>query len=79
MDVVVDLEATGEETVRIRVLDTSRQSFSAEMLLDRSVDRGLGLVAAAVHRYGGAIDVEQDAEPYEKAVCVCFFRAFGEA
>ena len=37
---------------------------------------GLGLVAAAVHRYGGTIDVAEVArEGFAKAVVISFFRA----
>ena len=83
VDVVVDLEPTGDETVRIRVFDSSAEEFDPSIIFDRRVDRGLGLVAAAVHRYGGAIDVErvegegagEDAlAGYRKAVVISFFR-----
>jgi len=78
LDVQVELEATGEETVRVRVSDTSPEELRADMLLDRRVDRGLGLVAAAVTRYGGAIEVEPGSDGFHKAVVVSFFRAFDE-
>ncbi|MAQ14035.1 MAG: hypothetical protein CMN30_04470 [Sandaracinus sp.] len=78
LDAVVELEATGEETVRIRVHDSSAKTLDPEILFDRRVDRGLGLVAAAVHRYGGTIDVEPAEAPYEKRVVVAFFRTFAE-
>lgn len=73
--VELELEPTGDETVRLRVLDSSPEALDPEVLFDRRVDRGLGLVAAAVRRYGGAIDVEPAQEaPYTKAVVVSFFR-----
>jgi C4-dicarboxylate-specific signal transduction histidine kinase len=73
--VELELEPTGDETVRLRVLDSSPEALDPEVLFDRRVDRGLGLVAAAVRRYGGAIDVEPEREaPYTKAVVVSFFR-----
>lgn len=73
--VELELEPTGDETVRLRVLDSSPEALDPEVLFDRRVDRGLGLVAAAVRRYGGAIDVEPGREaPYTKAVVVSFFR-----
>ena len=78
LDAVVDLEATGEETVRIRVHDSSTKTLDPEILFDRRVDRGLGLVAAAVHRYGGTIDVEPAEAPYQKRVVVAFFRTFAD-
>jgi hypothetical protein len=39
------------------------------------VDRGLGLVTAALTRYDGAIEVEPAEDGYRKAVSVRFFRA----
>ncbi len=78
LDAVLELEPTGEETVRIRVHDSSSKELDPEVLFDRRVDRGLGLVAAAVHRYGGTIDVEGAEEPYEKRVVIAFFRTFDD-
>jgi len=75
VDVAIDLEPTGEETVRIRVQDTSAETLDPAVLFDRRVDRGLGLVAAAVRRYGGSIDVEPGEDGFEKGVVVSFFRA----
>ncbi|MEM6957647.1 MAG: ATP-binding protein [Myxococcota bacterium] len=69
------MEATGEETVRFEVHDSSSRRFDPEVLFDRRVDRGLGLVAAAVHRYGGTIDLMESKAPFEKCVVVSFFRA----
>ncbi len=75
LDVDIDLEPTGDETVRIRVLDSSSETLDPSVIFDRRIDRGLGLVAAAVHRYGGAIDVEAVDDPgYRKAVVISFFR-----
>lgn len=76
LDVKVELEATGEETVQLRVHDTSSAKLDPELLFDRRVDRGLGLVAAAVHRYGGTIDVElaEAQSEFAKSVVVSFFR-----
>ncbi|MEM9070468.1 MAG: ATP-binding protein [Myxococcota bacterium] len=75
VDALVELEATGDETVRIRVFDSSPEALDPSVIFDRRVDRGLGLVAAAVHRYGGTIDVEEASGDYRKAVVVSFFRA----
>ncbi|HJL22429.1 MAG TPA: hypothetical protein RMH80_09370, partial [Polyangiaceae bacterium LLY-WYZ-15_(1-7)] len=75
-DVVLELEPTGDETVQLRVLDSSEEALDPAVLFDRRVDRGLGLVAAAVHRYGGTIDVAEVArEGFAKAVVISFFRA----
>lgn len=73
--VAVTMEDTGEETVTFEVHDSSDETFDPEILFDRRVDRGLGLVAAAVHRYGGTIDVMSSDPPFAKRVVVSFFRA----
>jgi hypothetical protein len=74
--VAVELEPTGEENVVIRVLDTSPETLTTEAIYERRVDRGLGLVTAALTRYDGAIVVEPAEPPWAKAVAVRFFRAF---
>ena len=78
LDVVLELEDTGEETVRFRVHDSSPKRIDPDVLFDRRVDRGLGLVATAVHRYGGTIDIEHGEPPYAKRVIVAFFRTYEE-
>ncbi len=79
VEVVVELEATGEENVVLRVLDTSSETLTTEAIYERRVDRGLGLVTAALTRYDGAIVVEPADPPWAKAVALRFFRAFGDA
>ena len=80
IDALVAVEPTGEETVRIRVRDTSRDSLTTEAIYGRRVERGLGLVTAALDRYHGAIEVEPATEGYAKSVTVRLFRALdGEA
>lgn len=79
IEVVVELEATGEENVVLRVLDTSPETLTTEAIYERRVDRGLGLVTAALTRYDGAIVVEPADPPWAKAVALRFFRAFGDA
>ena len=76
IEVQVDLLPTGEENVVLRVLDSSPDVLTTEAIYERRVDRGLGLVTAALTRYDGAILVEEAALPYRKAVCIRFFRAF---
>lgn len=76
--VAVELEPTGEENVVLRVLDTSSETLTTEAIYERRVDRGLGLVTAALTRYDGAIVVEPAEAPWAKAVALRFFRAFGE-
>jgi len=78
VDVRVDVEATGEEIVRIRVRDTSAEALTTEAIYERRVDRGLGLVTAALSRYDAAIEVEPASQGYAKAVTVRFFRALAE-
>ncbi|HJL15719.1 MAG TPA: hypothetical protein RMH99_08690 [Sandaracinaceae bacterium LLY-WYZ-13_1] len=78
LDVSTEVELTGEETVRIRVRDTSTERFTTEDIYARRMDRGLGLVTAALGRYDGAIAVEPGDDGWEKAVVVRFFRAFDD-
>ncbi len=75
VDARVELEATGEEIVYLRVRDTSTESLSRESIYDRRVDWGLGLVTAALTRYDGAIEVQPAEDGFHKAVSVRFFRA----
>ncbi len=73
--VSVDLEATGEELVRIHVRDSSPETLTADAIRERRADRGLGLVSAALARYDGALSVEPAGDGYAKAVTLRFFRA----
>ncbi len=75
VDVGTDVLPTGEEIVRVRVLDTSAESLSTDAIYDRRADRGLGLVTAALSRYDGSIAVEPGDDGYAKSVTVRFFRA----
>ena len=54
------------------------QRFSTTDLYARKMDRGLGLVTAALARYDGAILVEDGGEGFAKSVTLRFFRAYGE-
>ena len=78
IEVRTELEPTGEENVVVRVLDTGPGTLTTEAIYERRVDRGLGLVTAALRRYDGAIAVEPAEAPFTKAVAVRFFRAFEE-
>jgi hypothetical protein len=78
LDVSTEVELTGEEVVRVHVRDTSAQRFSTADIYARRMDRGLGLVTAALSRYDGAISVEDGGDGWAKAVAVRFFRAYGE-
>lgn len=73
-----ELEPTGEEQVVISVFDTSPDRPDVAAIEARGIDRGLGLVSAALRRYQGALTVEDAEAPYRKAVVVRFFRAFDE-
>lgn len=75
LDVQVSVEPTGEELVRIRVRDTSDERLTTEAIYQRGVDRGLGLVTAALRRYDGAIEVEPGSDGWAKTVVVRLFRA----
>ncbi len=76
LSVATDVEPTGEESVRIQVRDTSEETLRTEDIYARRMDRGLGLVTAALARYDGTIAVEDGGEGFAKAVVVRFFRAF---
>ncbi|MFK7987919.1 MAG: hypothetical protein AB8I08_18010 [Sandaracinaceae bacterium] len=76
--VSTEVEPTGEETVSIHVLDTAAASFTTEDIYQRRLDRGLGLVTAALRRYDGAIHVDPGSDGWSKSVTVRFFRAFAE-
>lgn len=71
----VELLPTGDEAVRVRVRDTSRRELTTGMIRERRVDRGLGLVRAALARYDAVIAVEPAPAPFTKSVTVRFFRA----
>lgn len=78
LEVAVRTEPTGDESVLIKVLDTSTTQVSTAEIYRRRLEHGLGLVAAAVTRYGGSVFVEPGHDDYCKAVVVRFFRALGE-
>jgi signal transduction histidine kinase len=78
VEVGLRTEPTGDESVLIKVLDTSLETMTTEDIYGRRLDRGLGLVAAAVTRYDGSVYVEALEGDFTKAVVVRFFRALGE-
>jgi signal transduction histidine kinase len=77
MDVLLDLEPTGEEVVRIRVQDSSSQRLdeSAVAAEPTSVEHGLDIVRTALLRYDGSLEIAPGAERYTKAVVVRLFRS----
>jgi signal transduction histidine kinase len=75
LDVAVEIEPTGEELVRVRVRDTSPEPLTPETIAEARLERGLGLVTAALERYQGALTVEPGAGGYTQAVVVKLFRA----
>lgn len=80
LDVEVALEPTGEELVRLRVRDTSPERLTPEVIAAARLERGLGLVTAALARYDGALEVEPGEGGFTQAVVVRLFRALdGEA
>jgi signal transduction histidine kinase len=76
VDVLVDIEPTGEEVVRIRVRDSSRGHI-AEPAVGEGVDveHGLGIVRTALVRYDGSLEVVHGEGGYAKAVVVRLFRS----
>jgi signal transduction histidine kinase len=74
----LDVEPTGEEIARIRVQDTSPEKITTDVIHERGVGAGLGLVTVALARYDGAIEVEPGDAGYSKSVTVRFFRALDE-
>ncbi len=79
VDVLVDVEPTGEEAVRIRVRDTSPEPLPAAGLDGRRAERGLGITTAALDRYGGALLCGDGGDGFAKSVEVRLFRALDGA
>ncbi len=79
VEVRLDLEPTGEEVVRIRIHDSDPSTPSLATLRDRPIDRGLGLVSAAIARYDGALSTEPSDRGLGKAIVVRFFRSMEPA
>ncbi len=75
LEVRLEPEPTGEESVTVVVRDTSAQTLTTEAIYERKLDRGLGLVTAALDRYNGSISVEPSTGGFRKAVALRFFRA----
>jgi signal transduction histidine kinase len=77
VDVLVELEPTGQEVVRIRVRDSSRHGIEAmESAAEAaSVEHGLGIVRTALLRYDGSLQIEAGGDAYAKAVIVRLFRS----
>jgi signal transduction histidine kinase len=73
VDVECDLEPTGEETVRLRVRDTSPEPLPREVGARR--DRGLGIVSESLDRYDGCLEVAPGDGEWQKSVSLRLFRA----
>jgi signal transduction histidine kinase len=79
MDVLVELEPTGEEVVRVRVRDSSEAQPLAEKPAEAAgVAHGLGIVRTALMRYDGSLEVATGGEGYAKAMVVRLFRSQDE-
>jgi signal transduction histidine kinase len=78
VDVQVDLEATGEEVVRIRVRDTNPDPLPPLSAAPQPA-RGLGLVRTALERGDGSLETSLAEPPFCKCVAVRLFRAMGAA
>jgi signal transduction histidine kinase len=76
-DVLVELEPTGEEIVRIRVRDSSQARL--EPAAAAGVEHGLGIVHTALLRYDGSLEVLPGGDGYAKAVVVRLFRCQARA
>jgi signal transduction histidine kinase len=74
VDLRVELEPTGEEVVRLRVQDSSEESV-AQRAGAPTVEHGLGIVAAALQRYDGSLEVSRGDPGYAKAVVIRLFRS----
>ena len=79
LEVALRTEPTGDESVLIKIHDTSPEELTTEDIYGRRLERGFGLVAAAVTRYDGSVFVEPAEGDFRKALVVRFFRALGEA
>jgi signal transduction histidine kinase len=75
IDVRVDLEPTGEELVVFCVRDTSPQSLTWNENVSEDVSRGLGIVATALRRYDGSLQVRSGSDGYAKEVLIRFFHS----
>jgi signal transduction histidine kinase len=73
VDVLLDLEPTGEEVVRIRVRDSGCSAPSTIAAGGVDVEHGLGIVRTALLRYDGALEVHSGEGGYTKAVIVRLF------
>jgi signal transduction histidine kinase len=77
VDVLVELEPTGEEVVRIRVRDSSTGTIElGEVAAEPpGVEHGLGIVRTALERYDGSLEIADGGDGYSKAVIVRLFRS----
>jgi len=77
VDVLVELEPTGQEVVRIRVRDSSRHGVEAMGAATEvaGVEHGLGIVRTALLRYDGSLQLGPGGDGYAKAVIVRLFRS----
>jgi signal transduction histidine kinase len=74
LEVSVEIEITGEESVLLKIKDSAPKIPDAN---DNDVGRGLWIVQKTLQRYDGAISVEREPEgsPFTKALVVRLFRA----
>lgn len=74
VDMRVDLEPTGEEVVRLRVQDSSEEPVTQNTGA-HTVEHGLGIVAVALQRYDGSLEISHGDPGYAKAVVIRLFRS----
>jgi signal transduction histidine kinase len=77
IDVLVEMEPTGEDVVRIRVRDSGGGSFADPGGAAVDVEHGLGIVQSALRRYDGSLEVMSGDGVYAKAFGVRLFASQG--
>jgi signal transduction histidine kinase len=75
LDVLVEMEPTGEEFVVFRVRDSSPNDIGENVHMGHEVEHGLGIVSTALRRYDGSMQVVPGSDGYAKAVLVRFFHS----
>ena len=75
LEVSLELEPTGEESVLLKIKDSAKQM--PEAIDHAPAGRGLWIVQKTLQRYDGAVSIETEAEgsTYHKAIVVRLFRA----
>jgi signal transduction histidine kinase len=75
LDVQLETEPTGEESVVFRVRDSSPDGPHSVDSKATDLEHGLGIVNTALRRYDGSLQVVPETDGYAKAVLVRFFHS----